>query len=314
MQALSSTARRAAPFTSARRSAAAPRPTLASTGLRVRDAAAMQQRAVSDAALADIADLENRASEEQGPTGGLPILPSEQVRSICDWRGRQRAPEIEKKGCGPHSGRGHPAIGACSEAWRCLTAPAPRQRLPGVSECVAQWRRRQQRVGAMPAAAAAAAAGVQAAQVEHQQQDRTVRQVQSCGMQAAAQWAAAAGWRTHLLYPTSPVAAPAPPHPQVKLRVRMRGYDISILRDACDQIVAIGRLTGAKIAGPVHLPTKRKIYCVLRSPHVNKDAREHFEVRTHHRLIDLSNLSAQTVEALMEWVPPAGLEVETSIV
>lgn len=94
----------------------------------------------------------------------------------------------------------------------------------------------------------------------------------------------------------------------------MRGYDVRILRDACDQIAAIGRLTGAKVSGPVNLPTRRKIYCVLRSPHVNKDAREHFEVRTHHRLVDLSNLSAQTVEALMEWVPPSGLEVETSIV
>lgn len=104
------------------------------------------------------------------------------------------------------------------------------------------------------------------------------------------------------------------PTPQVKLRVRMRGYDIRILRDACEQIVQIGQLTGAKVAGPVNLPTKKKVYCVLRSPHVNKDAREHFEVRTHHRLVDLSNLSAQTVEALMEWVPPAGLEVETSIV
>jgi small subunit ribosomal protein S10 len=94
----------------------------------------------------------------------------------------------------------------------------------------------------------------------------------------------------------------------------MRGYDTRILRDACDQVAQIGRLTGAKVAGPVNLPTKRKIYCVLRSPHVDKDAREHFEVRTHHRLVDLSNLSAQTVEALMEWVPPSGLEVETSIV
>ncbi|KAI8475862.1 MAG: plastid/chloroplast ribosomal protein S10 [Monoraphidium minutum] len=175
MQALSS-ARRGAFFTTARRSAAAPRPCL---GLSTKQRAAMQQqRAVSDASLADIADLENRTSEAEGGAGGLPVLPSEQV----------------------------------------------------------------------------------------------------------------------------------------KLRVRMRGYDIRILRDACDQIVKIGQLTGAKVAGPVNLPTKKKVYCVLRSPHVNKDAREHFEVRTHHRLVDLSNLSAQTVEALMEWVPPAGLEVETSIV
>jgi small subunit ribosomal protein S10 len=67
-------------------------------------------------------------------------------------------------------------------------------------------------------------------------------------------------------------------------------------------------------SGPVMLPTRRKLYCVLRSPHVDKDAREHFEVRTHHRLIDLKNLSSQAVEAMMQWVPPPGLECECSIV
>jgi hypothetical protein len=92
MQALSSsTARRGAAFRPAR-SAAAPRPSLASAGLRFRDAAAMQQRAVSDSALADIADLENRASEEQGPTGGLPILPSEKVRGPPIGGGAGRGP------------------------------------------------------------------------------------------------------------------------------------------------------------------------------------------------------------------------------
>ena len=106
---------------------------------------------------------------------------------------------------------------------------------------------------------------------------------------------------------------PVMPSEKVKLRVRMRGYNISILADACQQVMDIARVTGAKVAGPVNLPTRKKIYCVLRSPHVDKDAREHFEVRTHHRLVDLSNLSAQTVQALMEWVPPSGLEVETSI-
>lgn len=101
---------------------------------------------------------------------------------------------------------------------------------------------------------------------------------------------------------------------QAKLRVRMRGYDIGILAKACEQIKLIAAMTGAKIAGPVMLPTKKRVYCVLRSPHVNKDAREHFEIRIHNRLIDVKNLSAQTVQALMEWVPPSGLEVETSIV
>lgn len=100
----------------------------------------------------------------------------------------------------------------------------------------------------------------------------------------------------------------------LQLRVRMRGYDIGILAKACEQIQLIARMTGAKIAGPVMLPTKKRIYCVLRSPHVNKDAREHFEIRIHNRLIDVTGLSSQTVQALLEWVPPSGLEVETSIV
>ena len=104
------------------------------------------------------------------------------------------------------------------------------------------------------------------------------------------------------------------PSSSVKLRVRMRGYDIGLLADACQQVKEIAGITGANVAGPVMLPTKKKVYCVLRSPHVNKDAREHFEIRIHNRLLDLSNLSAQTVQALMEWVPPSGLEVETRLV
>lgn len=108
--------------------------------------------------------------------------------------------------------------------------------------------------------------------------------------------------------------APVLPNENVKLRVRMRGYDINILADACRQVKEMAAITGARVAGPVMLPTKKKVYCVLRSPHVNKDSREHFEIRIHNRLIDLSNLSAQTVQALMEWVPPSGLEVETRLV
>lgn len=63
----------------------------------------------------------------------------------------------------------------------------------------------------------------------------------------------------------------------------------------------------------VMLPTKRRIYCVLRSPHVNSNSREHFEIRSHHRLVDLKNLSAETVSMMMQWVPPSGVEVECSI-
>jgi small subunit ribosomal protein S10 len=104
------------------------------------------------------------------------------------------------------------------------------------------------------------------------------------------------------------------PTEKVKLRIRMRGYNVSILQDAAEQVCEIAAATGARIHGPVYLPTKKKVYCVLRSPHVNKDSREHFEIRVHHRLVDLSSLSAQTVQAMMEWVPPSGLEVDCTIV
>lgn len=109
------------------------------------------------------------------------------------------------------------------------------------------------------------------------------------------------------------VAAPLTSE-NVKLRIRMRGFDIVLLREAVDSIRTVAEATGVDFHGPVMLPTRRKVYCVLRSPHVDKDAREHFEVRTHHRLVDLANLSSQAVEAMMQWVPPAGLEVECSIV
>lgn len=69
----------------------------------------------------------------------------------------------------------------------------------------------------------------------------------------------------------------------VRLRVRMRGYDVDLLAQAVNQVHAIAEVTGAEFKGPVMLPTKRRLYCVLRSPHVHKDSREHFEIRIHHR-------------------------------
>ncbi|KAG2501865.1 hypothetical protein HYH03_000363 [Edaphochlamys debaryana] len=105
----------------------------------------------------------------------------------------------------------------------------------------------------------------------------------------------------------------APASEKVRLRIRMRSYEVSLLNDCVNQIQAVADATGADFKGPVMLPTKRRIYCVLRSPHVDKDSREHFEIRTHHRLVDLKNLSAETVEMMMQWVPPSGVEVECSI-
>jgi small subunit ribosomal protein S10 len=114
--------------------------------------------------------------------------------------------------------------------------------------------------------------------------------------------------------PSSGAAAAAGSSPDaVKLRLRLRSYDKDLLARACRDVQAIAAVSGAKVAGPVYLPTKRRIYCVLRSPHVDKDSREHFEVRTHNRLIDLSNLSAQTLSALMEYVPPSGIELQTKL-
>lgn len=69
----------------------------------------------------------------------------------------------------------------------------------------------------------------------------------------------------------------------VRLRIRMRGYSSSLLAEAVEQIHAISETTGATFKGPVMLPTHKRLYCVLRSPHVNKDAREHFEIKVHHR-------------------------------
>ena len=99
---------------------------------------------------------------------------------------------------------------------------------------------------------------------------------------------------------------------KVRLRVRMRSYEKDLLDRCVTDIMYVAQTTGAEVKGPVMLPTKRRVYCVLRSPHVNKDAREHFEIRTHHRLVDLRNLSSETVSMMMEWVPPAGAPPQSS--
>jgi len=78
-------------------------------------------------------------------------------------------------------------------------------------------------------------------------------------------------------------------------------------------IVETAQKTGARVSGPVPLPTERNLYTVIRSPHVNKDSREQFEMRTHKRLIDISNSSPKTVEALMALELPAGVEIEIKL-
>eukprot|EP00216_Chloropicon_sp_CCMP2111_P004622 CAMPEP_0198247690 /NCGR_PEP_ID=MMETSP1446-20131203/46605_1 /TAXON_ID=1461542 ORGANISM="Unidentified sp, Strain CCMP2111" /NCGR_SAMPLE_ID=MMETSP1446 /ASSEMBLY_ACC=CAM_ASM_001112 /LENGTH=77 /DNA_ID=CAMNT_0043932019 /DNA_START=195 /DNA_END=428 /DNA_ORIENTATION=- len=75
----------------------------------------------------------------------------------------------------------------------------------------------------------------------------------------------------------------------------------------------VSRKTGCGKTGPVCLPTRKRKYCILRSPHVNKDSREQFEIRTHQRLIDLKDVSAQTIDALMALELPAGVDVEVKL-
>ena len=95
-----------------------------------------------------------------------------------------------------------------------------------------------------------------------------------------------------------------------KIRIRLKAYDYRILDQSTHEIVETANRTGAKIAGPIPLPTVKNKYTVLRSPHVDKKSREQFEVRTHKRLLDIFEPTPQTVDALMRLDLPAGVDVE----
>ncbi|KAJ7296969.1 hypothetical protein O6H91_Y087400 [Diphasiastrum complanatum] len=110
-------------------------------------------------------------------------------------------------------------------------------------------------------------------------------------------------------------AAEAPPLalPKQKIRIKLRSYWTPLIEQASKQILDAAQNTNSKTMDPIPSPTKRRIYCVLRSPHVNKDSREHFEIRTHRRLIDIENPTAQTIDALMQLDIPAGVDVEVKL-
>jgi small subunit ribosomal protein S10 len=95
-----------------------------------------------------------------------------------------------------------------------------------------------------------------------------------------------------------------------KLRIALKGYESKLLDDSCQQIIEVINIDGTKVVGPVPLPTKRRIYCVLRSPHVNKDAREHFEIRTHKRIIDVYSPTNEVLQNLRTLDISAGVDVE----
>ena len=95
-----------------------------------------------------------------------------------------------------------------------------------------------------------------------------------------------------------------------KIRIRLKAYDHVILDRSAAEIVRTAERTGARISGPVPLPTKKTIYTVNRSPHVDKKSREQFEIRTHKRLLDILEPTQQTIDALMKLELPAGVDVQ----
>ena len=95
-----------------------------------------------------------------------------------------------------------------------------------------------------------------------------------------------------------------------KIRIRLKAYDSRILDQSTGEIVDTAKRTGARLAGPIPLPTSRNRWTVLRSPHVDKKSREQFEIRTHKRLIDIVQATAKTIEALNKLSLPAGVDIK----
>ncbi len=97
------------------------------------------------------------------------------------------------------------------------------------------------------------------------------------------------------------------------IRIKLKAYDHRLIDKSTDKIIRTAKSTGAVISGPIPLPTKRSLYTVLRSPHVDKKSREQFETRIHKRLIDILNSTPKTVDALMKLELPAGVDVEIKV-
>jgi small subunit ribosomal protein S10 len=122
---------------------------------------------------------------------------------------------------------------------------------------------------------------------------------------------------------TAPAAAPRPaaaaataPRPKAggqRIRIRLKAYDHKLLDQSASKIVETAESTGAKVAGPVPLPTRIERYTVMRSPFVDKDSQEAFEIRTHKRLIDVLEPSQKTISALMRLNLPAGVDIEIKL-
>ena len=100
---------------------------------------------------------------------------------------------------------------------------------------------------------------------------------------------------------------------QNRIRIKLKAYNSTVLKTSCESIINAISIAETNIVGPISIPTKRKIYCVLRSPHVDKDSREHFEIRIYTKIIDLQQPSKQTIDTLMKLNIPAGVDVEVKL-
>jgi small subunit ribosomal protein S10 len=98
--------------------------------------------------------------------------------------------------------------------------------------------------------------------------------------------------------------------PKQKIRIKIRGYDHKLVDQSAAQIVETAERTGAAVAGPVPLPTRIEKFCVIRSPYIDKDSREQFEIRTHKRVIDILGPTTKTIDALAQLQLPSGVEVD----
>jgi small subunit ribosomal protein S10 len=104
-----------------------------------------------------------------------------------------------------------------------------------------------------------------------------------------------------------------PENAELKLKIKLKSYYLENLKMACTMIGEACRDTGARLSGPVPLPTRRRIYCVLRSPHVNSNSREHFQTKTHQRLLHVKDLSKEAIDNLMDLTLPAGVDCQVKL-
>ena len=99
-----------------------------------------------------------------------------------------------------------------------------------------------------------------------------------------------------------------------KIRIKLQSYDHNLVDKSAEKIVKTVKAAGAVVSGPIPLPTHKRIYTVLRSPHVNKQAREQFQLANHRRLMDIYSSSSKTIDALMKLELPSGVKVEIKVI